>query len=36
LAKNLWSVEPSEDGRNDFDYGDMENWEYNDKVKMAW
>jgi hypothetical protein len=36
LAGNLWSVEPSEDGRNDFDYGDMGNWDYNDEVETAW
>jgi hypothetical protein len=35
-AGNLWSVELSEDGRNDFDYGDMENWDYNNEVKAAW
>jgi hypothetical protein len=35
-AGNLWSVEPLEDGRNDFDYGDMGNWDYNDKVEAAW
>jgi hypothetical protein len=36
LAGNLWSVEPSEDGRNNFDYGDMGNWEYNNESKAAW
>jgi hypothetical protein len=35
-AGNLWSVEPSEDGRNDFDYGDMGNWDYNNEVEAAW
>jgi hypothetical protein len=33
---NLWSVKPSEDGQNNFDYGDMGNWDYNDKNKAAW
>jgi hypothetical protein len=35
-AGNLWSVEPSEDGRNDFNYGDMGSWNYNDEVEAAW
>jgi hypothetical protein len=35
-ARNLWSVEPSEDGQNDFDYGEMGDWDYNNKSKVAW
>jgi hypothetical protein len=35
-AGNLWSVKPSEDEQNDFDYGDMGNWDYNNKNKAAW
>jgi hypothetical protein len=35
-AGNLWSVEPSEDGQNGFDYGDIGNWNYNDEVEAAW
>jgi hypothetical protein len=34
-ARNLWSVEPLEDGRNNFNYRDMGNWKYNNKVKAA-
>jgi hypothetical protein len=35
-AGNLWSIEPSENGQNDFDYGDMGNWDYNNEVEAAW
>jgi hypothetical protein len=35
-AGNLWSVEPSEDGQNDFDYGDMGSWDYNNEAEAAW
>jgi hypothetical protein len=35
-ARNLWSVKPSEDGWNDFDYGDMGSWDYNNEVETAW
>jgi hypothetical protein len=35
-AGNLWSVEPSEDGRNDFNYGEMGDWDYNDEAEAAW
>jgi hypothetical protein len=36
LAGNLWSIEPSEDEQSDFDHGDIGNWDYNNKVKVAW
>jgi hypothetical protein len=35
-AGNLWSVKSLEDGQNGFDYGDMGNWNYNDKSEAAW
>jgi hypothetical protein len=36
LAGNLWSVKSSKDRRNDFDYDDMGDWEYNDEAKAVW
>jgi hypothetical protein len=35
LAGNLWSVKLSQDRRNNFDYRDMGNWEYNNEVEAA-